>query len=162
MPSGSVLNEFRGAPPAAIILFTDGVTTEGLPLADAAQDARRAGVPIFAVGLGSGEPPRDIEVADVLVDDAVFVNDLVSLQVQIKATGLEGQPATVTLRREGDQTPLAEENITLPAAGQTLTVRLVDRPTVGRRSAVCRRDRAARRRNEQTEQSPTAQGRRSR
>ncbi len=125
-----ILDDFRGAPPAAIILFTDGVTTAGLPLADAAGEARAAGVPILAVGLGSGQPPRDIEVADVLVDDAVFVNDLVSLQIQIRATGLDGQPATVTLRREGDSSPLATENIALPAAGKTISVRLVDRPTV--------------------------------
>ncbi|MCI0334761.1 MAG: VWA domain-containing protein [Planctomycetes bacterium] len=124
-----VLDEFRGAPPAAIILLTDGVTTEGLPLAAAAQEARRAGVPLMAVGLGSSREPRDIEVADVLVDDAVFINDLVSPQVQIRATGLDGQHATVALRREGDSTPLATENVTLPPTGQTLTVRLVDRPT---------------------------------
>jgi hypothetical protein len=124
-----VLTEFGGAPPAAIILFTDGVTTAGLPLADAAAESRRAGVPIIAIGLGSGDEPRDIEVADVLVDEAVFVNDLVSLQVQIKATGVDGQPASVTLRREGDATPLATENVTLPSTGKTLTVRLVDRPT---------------------------------
>jgi hypothetical protein len=110
-------------------LFTDGVTTEGLPLENAAQDARTSGVSIFAVGLGSGQPPRDIEVADVLVDDAVFVGDLVGLQVQIKATGLDGQPATVTLRRQGEQTTIANENITLPSTGQTATVQLVDRPT---------------------------------
>ena len=65
----------------------------------------------------------------MLVDDVVFVDDLVSLQVQIKASGLEGQSAKVTLRREGVATPLAEQTITLPAAGKTQTVRLVDRPT---------------------------------
>lgn len=124
-----VLDDFRGAPPVAIILLTDGVATEGLPLADAAQEARRAGVPLFAVGLGSSRQPRDIEVADVLVDDAVFVNDLVSLQVKIRATGLDGQQGIVALRREGNSTLLATESVTLPSAGQTLTVRLVDRPS---------------------------------
>jgi hypothetical protein len=126
---GRVLDDSRAAPPAALVLLSDGVTTEGLPLADAAQRARAGGLPILAVGIGSGEPPRDIEVADVLVDDAVFVNDLVSVQAQIKASGFEGQSAQVTLRREGDETILAREDIALPAAGQTLSVRLVDRPT---------------------------------
>ena len=96
-----VLDDFRGAPPAAIILFSDGVTTEGLPLADAAQEARRKGVPIFAIGLGRDAPPRDIEIADVLVDDVVFVNDSSAFKSQIKASGLEGQSAKITLRREG-------------------------------------------------------------
>jgi hypothetical protein len=124
-----VLEGFRGAPPAAIILLSDGVTTEGVPLADAAQEARHRGVPILAVGLGSSEASRDIELADVLLDDAVFVNDLVSVQAQIKATGLAGQPARVTLRRQGASDAIAEQSVTLPAAGETLAVRLVDRPT---------------------------------
>jgi hypothetical protein len=123
-----ILDDFRGAPPAAVILLSDGVTTEGPPLAEAAEEARRKGVPLFAVGLGRDSPPRDIELADVLVDDVVFANDLVSLQAQIKASGLEGQSAQVTLRREGVAEPLAEQTITLPANGKTLTVRLVDRP----------------------------------
>ncbi len=124
-----VLDDFRGAPPAAVILLSDGNVTQGISLADGAESLRSAGVPLLAVGLGSAKPPRDIELADVLVDDAVFVNDLVSLQVQVKATGLEGQPATLTLRREGDPKPVAEKSIVLPAAGKTLSVQLTDRPT---------------------------------
>lgn len=123
-----VIDNHRAAPPAAVILLTDGVVTAGVPLAAAAQDARRNGVPLLAVGLGSAQPPRDIELADVLVNDVVFVNDLVRLQLQIKASGLEGQPAKITLRRDGDTTPLAEEAFTLPATGQTVAARLVDRP----------------------------------
>lgn len=124
-----VLNDFRGAPPAAIVLLTDGVATEGVPLSDAATEARAASVPMFSVGLGRSEQPRDVEIADVLVDDAVFVNDLVSFQVQVKATGLEGEPATVTLHRDDAETPIATQTITLPASGDNATVRLMDRPT---------------------------------
>ncbi len=126
---GRVLDDFRGAAPAAIVLLSDGVTTAGRPLADAAQDARRRGVPLVAVGLGSATPPRDVELADVLVDEAVFVDDPVNLQVQIKASGLEGEQATLTLRRDDESAPLAEQPITLPPAGQTLSVRLLHRPT---------------------------------
>jgi hypothetical protein len=123
-----VLEDARGVAPAALILFSDGVTTEGLPLADAAQIARRKGVPLMAVGLGSARPPRDIELAGMLVDDVVFVDDPVSVQVQIKASGLEGESALLALRREGETAPLAEKAITLPRTGQTLTERLMHRP----------------------------------
>jgi hypothetical protein len=124
-----VLDNSRTALPAAVILLSDGVTTKGVPLPDAAREARRMGVPLFTVGVGSDEPPRDIELADVLVDDAVFVDDLVSLQVELRATGLEGQPASLTLRRDGESTPLAEQTVTLPADGETFTTYLADRPT---------------------------------
>jgi hypothetical protein len=124
-----VLDDFRGAPPAAIILLSDGVVTAGASLADASQNLRSAGVPLFAIGLGNSKPPRDIELTDVLVDDVVFVNDSVNLQLQVKATGLEGQAAKVTLRREGAPELLAEQAVTLPATSKTLSVRLTDRPT---------------------------------
>lgn len=130
-----VLDDFRGAPPAGILLLTDGVNTEGLSLVDAAREARQKGVPLFAVGLGRDDPPRDLELADVLVDDAVFVDDLVSFQIQIKASGLEGQSAEVALRHEdgsratGSASAIAKQNVTLPPTGQTLTIQLVDRPS---------------------------------
>ncbi|MEX2316093.1 MAG: VWA domain-containing protein [Pirellulales bacterium] len=126
-----VLADLRGNPPAAIVLLSDGVTTAGVPLAEAVQDARRAGVRLVAVGLGNDKPPHDIELADVLVDEAVFVGDLVSFQLQIKASGLEGQSARVVLR-SGDESngeTLAEQAITLPPTGQTLSLHLVDRPS---------------------------------
>lgn len=124
-----VLDDSRGSPPAAILLFTDGVVTEGASLADAAADARQHGAPLIAVGLGSEQGPHDIEVTDVLVDDAVFVDDLVSFAVQIKSTGLEGQAATVVLRRDGESKPLSRQTVTLGADGQPQTVLLTDRPT---------------------------------
>jgi hypothetical protein len=124
-----VLDDFRDAPPAAIVLFSDGVTTEGKPLAAAAEEARRKGVPIYAIGVGRDAPPRDIELSDVLVDDVVFVNDTVNLQAQVKASDLEGESAKITLRREGSDAVLAEQSILLPANGISLSVRLNDRPT---------------------------------
>ncbi len=123
-----VINEFRGATPAAVIMLSDGIATEGVSLTEAAQNLKNAGVPLFAVGIGSAKPPHDIELADVLVDDDVFVNDVVSVQAQIKATGLEGQLAKLALRRDGESTPLMEESIALPATGKTLSVSLMDRP----------------------------------
>src|SRR5262249_38753716 len=108
-----VVDDFRGAPPTAVILLSDGVVTEGASLADAAQNLRSSNVLLLAVGIGSAKPPRDIELAGVLVDDVVYVNDVVSFQTQIKSIGLQDQPAKIVLRREGDSTPLAEESITL-------------------------------------------------
>lgn len=138
-----ILNDSRRALPAAIILLTDGVTTAGVPLAAAAHEAEAKGVPILAVGIGKDRPPVDIELVDILVDDAVFVSDLVRFQIQIKATGLNGQPAKVLLRRKsmtdsdgtsnaaeaGAATVVAEQPADLPGNGAVLTISLNDRPT---------------------------------
>ena len=82
---------FAARRPPPLFCFPTASQPKALSLADAAEEARRKGVPLFAIGLGRDSPPRDIELADVLVDDVVFANDLVSLQAQIKASGLEGQ-----------------------------------------------------------------------
>ncbi|MCX7671884.1 MAG: hypothetical protein N2439_17670, partial [Anaerolineae bacterium] len=43
----SVLDELRGNAPAAVVLLTDGINSEGPSLADAAAHARRRGVPLY-------------------------------------------------------------------------------------------------------------------
>lgn len=125
-----VLATAGGAPPAAIVVFSDGVVTAGMSLEDAATEARRQGVPIFAIGLGSSQAPRDIEIVDLLVDDVVFVNDRIRFQIEIKSTGCEGRQARVVLRRSGQSQPVAEQQIVLGATGEMQTVQLVDRPTL--------------------------------
>ena len=49
----TILDELRGTAPAAIVLLTDGINTDGPTLAEAATLARRKRVPLFFVGLGS-------------------------------------------------------------------------------------------------------------
>jgi len=130
-----VLTELRGAPPSAIVLLTDGQTTEGEPLVKAAEMAARKGVPVFAVGLGSAEPARDIELTDLLVDDVVFVDDIVRFQAKLLAKGFQGQKLVVRLK---EQTPGSKDQKTAkelqsievdaPADGQSRRVELVHRP----------------------------------
>ena len=78
----AVLDDLRGTTPAAIVLMTDGINTDGPSLSDAAQYARRRGVPLFPIGLGSDQPVRDLKLSDLLVDDVVFVDDVVEFRVQ--------------------------------------------------------------------------------
>ena len=92
-----VLTELRGAPPSAIVLLSDGQTTEGEPLAKAAELSARKGVPIFAIGLGSAEPARDLELTELLVDEVVFVDDAVRFQAKLFAHGFQGQKVVLRL-----------------------------------------------------------------
>ena len=54
----SALDDLRGTTPAAIVVASDGTNTEGPGLTDAAAYARRNGVPLFLVGIGSDRPAR--------------------------------------------------------------------------------------------------------
>jgi uncharacterized membrane protein len=124
----TVLNDLRGTPPTAIVLLSDGITTEGESLADAAGYARRKGVPLFIVGLGSETPVRDLELSDLMVEDTVFVDDVVNFEFKLTATGYQGRKLEVVLHRRGDRTPLASLQVVAGPDGKPQRVRLPYRP----------------------------------
>ena len=132
-----VLTELRGAPPSAIVLLSDGQTTEGEPLSKAADLAARKGVPLYTIGLGNAEPARDLELTELLVDDVVFVDDAVRFQAKLSARGFQGQKVVVRLkeREPGTDDPktdrvLETKEVDAPRDGQTERVELVYRPKV--------------------------------
>jgi hypothetical protein len=130
-----VLTELRGVPPSAILLLTDGQTTDGETLAKAAEFASRKGVPLYTIGLGNPEPARDLELTDLLVEDVVFVDDLVRFQAKLLSHGFRGQEVVIRLK-EKDRTssdPKAVrdlESIRVPAPpdGQSQRIELGHRP----------------------------------
>jgi hypothetical protein len=130
-----VLTELRGAPPSAIVLLTDGQTTDGEGVAKAAEFAARKGVPLFTIGLGDPEPARDLELSDLLVDDVVFVDDLVRFQAKLSSRGFAGQEVAVRLkeREAGSSDPKSAREVqaipvVAPPDGQPLRVEIGHRP----------------------------------
>ena len=124
-----ILDDLRGAMPAAIVILSDGINTEGPSLADAAAYAQRRGTPLFCIGLGGNQPVRDLKLSDLLVDDVVFVDDVVNFECKLSATGFQGSKASVVLREKGKNDVLAKTEVTLGPDDQSQTVRLVYRPT---------------------------------
>lgn len=134
-----VLTELRGAPPSAILILSDGQTTDGEGLAKAAELAARKGVPLYPVGLGSPQPAKDLELTELLVDDVVFVDDLVRFQAKLLAKGFEGEELTVRLRERPPGAPgttpdpastreIETIRIKAPPDGQPARVELRHRP----------------------------------
>jgi hypothetical protein len=130
-----VLEAQRGRPTAAIIVLTDGVTTEGKPLSEAAQYARRKAVPLFLVGLGSDQPTRDLRLSDLLVDEVVFVGDLVNFDFKLTGQGYTGKATvrlTLTRRASEGATAavevVAQQEMQLDPAGAVQSLRLAHRP----------------------------------
>ncbi len=112
-----MLDDFRGSPPAAIVLFSDGVASTGdadrLSLAAAAAAANF--VPIDAVGLGSEQPTRDIQLYDVTAEDLAFVGDPYAVTGKIKADGFAGRSVPVRLTERDTGRVLAETTVNLGA-----------------------------------------------
>lgn len=124
-----VLNGLRGAPPSAIVLFSDGVTTDGEKLSAAARYARQKSVPIFAVAMGNSDPVRDVELHNVLVDDVAFVNDPITFSYTLTGHGLEGRTTAVILRRKNDTEPLARQEVTVGEEGKPQKLEITFTPT---------------------------------
>jgi hypothetical protein len=124
----TVLNDLLGSPPAAIVLLSDGVTTDGESLSAVTPYARRKGIPLFTVAIGDEQPPRDVELSDLLVDEVVFVDDIVNFEFQLAASGLEGQPIEILLKQKDVAEPLARLTVDAPATGEPRKLRLPFRP----------------------------------
>ena len=130
-----VLTELRGAPPSAIVLFSDGQATDGEPLSKASELAAKKGVPLFTIGLGSAEAARDLELTELLVDDVVFVDDSVRFQAKLLARGFQGQKVTLRLQQRDPESSdpkavreLGSIEVEAPADGKPKPVELVYRP----------------------------------
>src|SRR4029077_14215222 len=82
-----VLNDFRGSSLAAVVMLTDGVTTEGEDLVKVSKYAGQTGVPLYLVGLGDNQKPRDLILHDLQVEDTVYVNDRVVFEVRLTGNG---------------------------------------------------------------------------
>ncbi len=128
----TILDDFRGTAPAAILALTDGITTEGAELAEGAAAARRRGVPLYLVAIGNDAPVQDVKLTDLLVDDLVFVGDILHFEAKLSATGFAGKEANIVLRREDESEPVAQQTVALGPDGHMQTVRITHRPeTVG-------------------------------
>ncbi|MBX7168439.1 MAG: VWA domain-containing protein [Pirellulales bacterium] len=125
----TALNDLRGTPPTAVVLLTDGIVTDGPPLDEAATYARRKGVPVFAVALGDERPVRDLALTDLLVDEVVFVDDIINFDLKLTASGYQGQRVRITLRDEHSPAVLAQLEVQLDSDNVSQRLQLPYRPT---------------------------------
>ena len=96
-----VLKDFRGSPLAAIIMFTDGVTTSGDDLPKAARAASQDGVPLFLIGVGDTWETPDLAITDLQAEDVVGRGDRIAFEFRFTARGaVPGGPMTVFLKEK--------------------------------------------------------------
>jgi hypothetical protein len=130
MAARQVLNDFRGSSLAAVIMLTDGVTTEGEDLVKVSKYARQMGVPLFFVGIGDAQETRDLYLHDLTAPDSAYVNDRLIFSVNVTAQGFH-QPTTVpiTLREKGKNKPLDQKTVAFDGTKKTVKVILKHQPT---------------------------------
>ncbi|MBC7784594.1 MAG: hypothetical protein H7144_12220, partial [Burkholderiales bacterium] len=96
----TVLRELQGQRVAGAIVFTDGRDMPQQSIAQAMEDVKDFGVPIYAVPVGSDQPLRNIEVQQVSAQDSVFVKDITNIKTTIRVTGPGDAPVVVRLRHK--------------------------------------------------------------
>jgi hypothetical protein len=124
-----VLNDFRGSSLAAVVMLTDGVTTEGEDLVKASRYAAQVGVPLFFVGIGDAHEVRDLRLHDLQVEDSVYVNDTIVFEVRLTGQGYTDLTVPVTLWEKGKDKPLDTQVVRVDPLGKPVKVRLKDKPT---------------------------------
>lgn len=131
-----VLGELRGVAPSAIVYLGDGQTTDDETLARAAEFSAKKGVPIFSVGIGDPEPPRDLALGDLVVDDVAFVDDLIRFQARLSSRGYNGQEVVIRLKQKtgpadspgSDAEELAAIRVAAPPDNQLKPIEIGHRP----------------------------------
>ena len=93
------VNRKRGQPVAGVLLVTDGANNNGSEPLDAANAAGADHMPLYIYGVGITSP-RDIIVDSVFTPDVAFINDEVPVTVRVRAQGLNGQKAHLTLKQD--------------------------------------------------------------
>tara|TARA_R110002111_G_scaffold262586_2_gene339305 strand:+ start:2265 stop:4676 length:2412 start_codon:yes stop_codon:yes gene_type:complete len=126
-----VLNDFRGTPPTAIIVFSDGISSTGEMdlLSRAAPLAKSKLVPIFPVGVGSEQPVRDLQLYDLLVDDVAFVNDPINLSAKVKSFGINSGSISVSLKDAKTGVPLITRQFPINPKKESQKIELTFTPT---------------------------------
>jgi hypothetical protein len=123
-----VINDYRGSSLAAVIMLTDGVTTEGEDLGKVSKYASQMGVPLFFVGVGDSREAKDLDLHDLQSEDSVYVNDNIIFTARLTGHGFGDLTVPVELREKGKNEVLATQNVKVDPSGKPEKVRLNYKP----------------------------------
>ena len=86
---------WKGQNTAGILLITDGGHNSGLfPL----EDVTELNVPVYAIGVGSVEPPKDIQIQHIDYTPIAYTNHESIIRVTVVQTGYTGKTTRLSLR----------------------------------------------------------------
>lgn len=92
------------APPAGIILLSDGIETGSSQRAESVlQDLGARGIPVYTVPLGLAEPD-DVAIRSIVMQEVAYSGDKVPVRVQLQSKGYEKRTAKLAVRINGRTT----------------------------------------------------------
>jgi uncharacterized membrane protein len=84
-----------------VILYSDGADTEGLTVDSARALGQKLAAPIYAVGFSKDTMAPDLAIRRIVADDFAFVQNTVTLDVELEQHGLSLSSVPVTLKHDG-------------------------------------------------------------
>ena len=130
------VQQLGGRTLSGIVVISDGDSNAGIDPSTAQEVAKGAGARLITVGVGSTEPPVNLQVASIQAPSDVHVGDPYEFSAFIQGYGLAGKTVTVELlsRPEGDEkTPpkvIETREIHVREDGAPIEVRFRQTPTV--------------------------------
>jgi hypothetical protein len=112
-----VQDQLNGLPLGAVVLISDGADNSEVDPVIRARDFGNQQVPIFTVGAGQEEIPRDIGIVDVSAAETVLEGSVFNIQVALTQQGYGGESVLLSVK-DGDTT-VTSETVTLGAEGVT-------------------------------------------
>lgn len=110
-------DQLGGLPLGGVVLVSDGADNSDADPLIRAQDFGNRQIPIFTVGVGQEEIPRDISIVDVSAAETVLEGSVFTIQVALNHNGYAGEQLSVSVK-DGDNV-VASEDVTLDAEGVT-------------------------------------------
>ena len=96
-----IIRSQTGAPPAGLVILSDGHDFEAVPPAQTARLARQRQCPIYAVPFGAAGNARDVSVRATNFHPFTFPKQQTRLTASIRTVGCAHETLTVFLLREG-------------------------------------------------------------
>ena len=109
-----VLERYRGAPLAGVLVVSDGGQNSGVSLGAVARQLKESGVALYTVGVGDPKM-RDVAVEKVEVREVLLADDAVPVTVKFRTQGMRGDSGRIVFSLSG--VDVAEEKVRIEADG---------------------------------------------
>lgn len=123
-----ISEEMADLPVAGIVLATDGADNHSSDLNGFLARFQARGIPVYSVGAGEEDFPRDAEILKVSLPGTVLKDTVFEAEVSVRASGYAGRAAKLMVTDQGR--PIQSQEIVLGADNEIKTFKI----NVGSRS----------------------------
>jgi uncharacterized membrane protein len=117
-----IRDEVSGLPVAGLVVVSDGADTSETTLDQALAGLKSQALPVFTIGVGKERLSRDVQITRAETPSRVLKGASLVVDVVVTQSGYAGQK--VPLYVEEDGKTVSTQEITLPADGESQTVRV--------------------------------------